>query len=149
MRHRGRAGDIVTAANQRVTHEWWSGHRHRFDLYISGIVLDECNAGDPVAAQERRSFIAGISDLAVTQNAATLGRELRERLLLPPGAGLDALHIATAAVHGLDYLLTWNCAHIANASLRYKIIETCNSSGYVAPTICTPPELMDVWSYGQ
>ncbi len=61
---------------------------------------------------------------------------------LPPKAANDAAHIAIATVHGMDYLLTWNCKHIANAQIQKKLTQICSDFGYQLPTICTPYELM-------
>ena len=80
-------------------------------------------------------------------DVSILAEELAARLLaasaLPEKAKADALHIAIATVHGIDYLLTWNCKHIANATMRLKIESICRSSGYEPPIICTPLELME------
>jgi hypothetical protein len=66
---------------------------------------------------------------------------------LPPNAAEDALHIAVAAVHAMDYLLTWNCRHIANAEMQKAIRSTCLLAGHEAPIVCTPEALMGEWSH--
>jgi hypothetical protein len=80
--------------------------------------------------------------LEVTDETTTLAQELVDHVPLPKKAAVDALHIALAAVHGMDYLLTWNCKHIANATLRGNIEEVCRTKGYEPPVICTPEELL-------
>lgn len=62
---------------------------------------------------------------------------------LPRKAAVDALHISIATVHKVEYLLTWDCRHIANAAMRIKIEAVCRSRGCTAPIMCTPEELME------
>lgn len=135
--------DLITAANQQLTHDWWNEHRQHFDLFISQFVINECSEGDPVAVEERLDVLADLRQLDATDAVDTLAEELLKRVPLPEKAGVDALHIAVAAVHGIEHLLTWNCTHIANAALRPRIEAICRSMGYEPPTICTPQELME------
>jgi hypothetical protein len=106
------------------------------------LVLDEASAGDPEAAIRRGAILASLSLLDITPEAVALARRLLELAGLPEQAGADALHIATAACHGMNYLLTWNSTHIANAELRPRIDRACRSQGYEEPVLCTPDELM-------
>lgn len=133
--------DLIQAAHQQATREWWET-RDRFEVVASALVVEECEAGDPTAAAERLAAIAGIPLLGVTDAAVALARELVAEVRLPPKAATDALHIATATVHGVEYLLTWNCTHIANAVLRVGVEAVCWDRGYRPPVICTPEELM-------
>ncbi|MEX0725101.1 MAG: type II toxin-antitoxin system VapC family toxin [Planctomycetaceae bacterium] len=135
--------DLITAANQQLTREWWDAHRERYELYVSETVIAECSAGDSTAAQERLEAIRDIPILDVTEAAETLASELIKRIPLPKNAEVDALHIAVAAVNGIEYLLTWNCTHIANASFQSRIEMICRSAGLEPPTICTPQQLME------
>ena len=132
--------DLLRAAHQQVTREWWD-QRAAFDLFISPLVLIECQAGDPTAAAERLVALAGLPLLDQTGEVAALADALVREVPLPPRAGADAIHIATAAVHGMQYLLTWNCTHIANVTLRSRIEAVCRSVGCEPPLICTPQEL--------
>lgn len=134
--------DLITAARQQLTHEWWRLRRAEFEVYISQLVLDEAAAGDPEAAARRIAILAGLPLLDVTPEAVALARRLLELARLPEQAGADALHIAAAACHGMDYLLTWNSTHIANATFRPRIERACRTQGYDAPVLCTPDELM-------
>lgn len=134
--------DLIRAAEQEITREWWDG-RHTFDLYISQLVLDEAAAGDADAAQRRLAALREVAILDTTEEAIALGRHLLAAGGLPPNAGADALHIAVAVVHGLDYLLSWNCTHIANARMRGKIEGLCRGAGYDPPMLCTPRELKE------
>jgi hypothetical protein len=135
---------LVTAANQQVTREFWDDHRRRFDLFVPLAVVDECMAGDSAAAAAREVFLQGIPVLGVNDDVLSLGQSLMTGIPLPQKANVDAVHIAVAAVNGLDYLVTWNCKHIANPAWRGTIEAVCRSAGYVAPAICTPPELIEV-----
>lgn len=135
---------LVTAANQQVTREFWDEHRSRFDLFVSLAVLDECMAGDKEAAAEREVFLDGIPVLEVSEEVLLLGESLMAGIPLPEKAAVDAVHIAVAALNGLDYLVTWYCKHIANPALRGRIEEVCRTAGFIAPVICTPPELIEV-----
>ncbi len=133
--------DLIMAANQEITQEWWDS-RDQFDLYISALVLQETGAGDPSAAQKRLEHLNDIPELNLTEEVERFAEVLIQKVPLPEKARIDALHIAVATLSGMDYLLTWNCAHIANAILRPKIEAICREFGYEPPTICTPPELM-------
>ena len=133
--------DLVRAAHQQITREWWAG-RVRFDLFSSQLVVQECEAGDARAGADRLTALAGISLLEQTTEAASLAEALIRGVPLPLRAASDALHIAIAAVHGVYFLLTWNGSHIANATLRPRIEAVCRTAGYEPPLICTPVELL-------
>ena len=134
--------DLVVAAHQQITRQWWEERRESFQLYVSQMVIQEAGSGDPAAAQRRLGELAGIPLLGLTDEAQALARELVENGALPKQAVEDALHIALATVHGMDYLLTWNCRHIANAQMREAVVSVCMMRGYEPPVICTPEELM-------
>lgn len=134
--------DLVTAARQQLTHEWWARRRSTFDIYISELVVAEAAAGDPDAAERRAHLLQNLPLLNISEEATGLARTLMQAAGLPPRAGADALHIALAAWHGIDYLLTWNSTHIANAELRPKVERACRERGYEPPVLCTPDELM-------
>ena len=135
--------DLVVAGRQQLTHTWWEQRRAAFDLYISQVVLTEVRAGDPEAAQRRSALVADLPLLDVTPAVAELAAAPIERVPLPPQAAADAAHIAVAANHGMDFLLTWNVAHIANAALRRRVEDVCKRQGFSAPILCTPEELME------
>jgi predicted nucleic acid-binding protein len=134
--------DLVRAGLQQVTRDWWAT-RHAFDLYVSQLVLDEAAAGDPAAAARRLEVLQEATILGTTAEAIELSRELLLKGGLPAKALADAFHIAVAATHGLDFLLTWNCTHIANATTRSKIEWICRAAGFEPPVICTPVELVE------
>ena len=133
--------DVVRAGEQQVTRDWWA-RRSGFDLRVSSLVLLECGAGDSNAAALRLAALDGVPVLAQTAEAETLAETLLREVPLPAKAAADALHIAVAAVNGVSYLLTWNCTHIANATLRPRIEALCRRSGFEPPVICTPMELL-------
>jgi hypothetical protein len=135
--------DLVLAAHQQVTHEWWKNRREAFDVFISQLVLQEAAAGDAEAAARRLELLRDLPHLALTDAVARFAEELLREIPLPERAALDALHIAVAAVHGMDYLLTWNCKHIANAIYQPRIGSICRAAGYEPPVICTPEELLE------
>jgi len=136
--------DLVRAAHQQVTREWWEKRRTDFEVYISQVVPRECQAGDPTAASDRLAVLQDLPLLEQTEEATQLAQALVEQVPLLERAAVDALHVAVAAVHGMDYLLTWNCTHIANATLRGPIESVCRGNGYEPPAICTPDELLAV-----
>lgn len=115
--------------------------RRGYGLFVSQIVADEAALGDRVASARRRRALLGIPRLALSPDATQLAEELVRRGALPKKATVDAFHIAIAAAHQMDYLLTWNCKHLANATMRSTIEATCRSSGFAPPIICTPEEL--------
>lgn len=134
--------DLITAANQQLTHEWWDRRRGDFALCVSEAVLREARAGDRQVAAKRTDRAAGLPLLAITDEVIALAEALVQRGPLPPQAATDAVHIAVAAVHAVDYLVTWNCKHIANAEMRHRVLAVCEECGHRLPVICTPAELM-------
>jgi hypothetical protein len=125
-----------------TTREWWETRRAEFDVFVSQFVIDEANMGDPDAARRRMEFLSGISLLDPGERTNDLADKIMIRVPLPSKAGTDSLHIAIAAVNGMDYLLTWNCTHIANAEFRAGIESVCRDHGFEPPVICTPEELL-------
>jgi hypothetical protein len=132
--------DLVRAAHQQITMEWWS-RREQFELFVSEAVLAEIRKGDPAAAARRIAAAEGLQVLSATTQAQALAAALLQDAAIPRKAAVDAAHVAIAAVHGLDFLMTWNCTHIANALMRPKIEQVCRGAGVVPPVICTPEEL--------
>lgn len=135
--------DLITSAHQQLTLEWWQKRRAAFRLYISELVLEEAALGDRDMAQRRLDHLAGIPSLEITAPAQALAQSLLSSGLLPAKAAADALHVAVAAANGMDYLLTWNIRHLANAAIRRGIEGVCGRAGWVAPVLCTPEELME------
>ena len=135
--------DVVIAAYQRVTREWWRTARNRFELVASELVLQEAAAGDSAAARARLAELEAVTLLEATDDAAKLTRKFLDLGAIPRKAAEDAAHIAIAVTNGADYLVTWNFRHIANAVLRSRIEHVCRQAGYEPPVICTPNELIE------
>jgi predicted nucleic acid-binding protein len=133
--------DIVTAARQTITQEWWNEARGRYEIFISVLVVEEAKAGDAVAAQRRSDAISGLPILEISDAAESLARHLIDEGLIPETSAEDALHIALATVHGMDFLLTWNFRHINTAEMKARIGAAIEELGYECPIICSPEEL--------
>lgn len=136
--------DVVIAGHQKITRDWWQTCRERFDLVASQLVVREASAGDSRAAQERLERLATLTLLEITDEAVSLAQKLLSTGAVPKKAAEDALHLAIAVTNGVEYLLTWNCKHLANATMRTKIEAVCRSAGYEPVIICTPEELLEV-----
>ena len=134
--------DLIVAGHQQVTQDWWQTHRKSFDLVASQLVIQEASAGNPEAAQKRLDVLETTELLEITEDALSLSIKLVKGGPLPTKAAADALHIAVAVTNGVDYLLTWNCTHIANASMRGRVEQICRLNGYEPTVICTPEELL-------
>jgi len=134
--------DIIIASRQQITQIWWDTQRPRFTLYISPFVIQEAGAGDPDAVKKRLSAIRHIPLLEVNEEILVLANSLLAGQAIPEKSTGDALHLAIAAFHNMDYLLTWNYRHLANAERRRLIARAVQSAGYNSPVICTPDELM-------
>jgi hypothetical protein len=134
--------DVVVAGHQQTTQEWWDNRRSEFACSVSQVVIDEASAGDPAEVQKRLAIIGGLLNLQITADAELLTEAIMLAGMLPPHAVRDGAHVAVAAVHTIDYLLTWNCKHLANAQIARRIATVCEKLGHRMPTICTPEELM-------
>lgn len=135
--------DLIIAANQQITQDWWRSKRHEFDLFASQLVVNEANSGDKNAAQRRLQFLQDMPLLKLSEQAMELTEKLVNNKAVPAKVVEDALHIAVAAANGMDYLITWNFKHIANAAMRSKIEYICRVNGYEPPVICSPQELLE------
>lgn len=138
------SNDITATSNKNITLDWWENQRPKFEVVVSEFVLTEAALGHPEAAARRMAALEGILELQTIPDVLNLGLELIRRNALPVKAEIDAYHVASAAVNGIEYLLTWNCTHIANATTRPKIEATCRALGYEPPIICTPQELTEL-----
>jgi hypothetical protein len=135
--------DLRLAAHQQLTTEWWDRRRSSFEVFVSQLVVEEASAGDVDAAARRLAFLTDVTLLDLTEASVALAERLLVDGAVPQGSEEDALHIAVAAVHGMDYLLTWNFKHIANATMRSRIEIACVRAGYAFPVICSPEELLE------
>jgi hypothetical protein len=135
--------DVVIAGHQQVTREWWKTGPGRFEFVASELVVQEAVAGDEVAARDRLTALNSLPLIEISERALTLAQRLVEAGAIPHRAAEDALHIAIAATNGVEYLVTWNYRHLANATMRDQIGDVCRAAGYEPPIICTPEELME------
>jgi hypothetical protein len=134
--------DLIIAGHQQITREWWENRRDTFQLFISQLVLDEAGAGDPVAARKRLKVLQGLSLLDITPEVGELASSILASGKIPRKAATDAAHIAILAVQGMDFLVTWNCVHIANAVIAKSLAFICREHACECPVICTPEELL-------
>jgi len=134
--------DLIVAGHQQITQDWWEIHRERFEAVASRLVAQEASTDDPVAAQQRLDILAKLELLEVTEESLALAKSMIADSILPSRAANDALHVAIAVTSGVEYLLTWNCRHLANATLRRSVERYCRSRGYEPVVICTPAELL-------
>jgi hypothetical protein len=126
------------ASHQRITQKWWNQERMSFRLYTSIAVRAEMSKGDGVAAARRLKAMAGIPELEITDQVVPLAKSIVQLLRLPVKAEMDATHLAFSIVHRMDYQLTWNCTHLANATLQKTLFEYCTYHHMHMPVICTP-----------
>ena len=139
--------DLKIARMQRITSRWWNSWRTQFDIYVSELVAEEARAGDPEAAQRRMSVIERFPALPRSGACEALKEQLILQCALPRRVDIDAEHVALAAIHKIDYLLTWNCAHLANSRITDQIAAICKSNGYACPVLCTPEQLMETYEH--
>lgn len=132
---------MIVAARQQLTIDWWENQRDKFELFISETVLQEARRGDADEIAKRLSVLNRLTLLDVTDESLRLANELIKRGTLPTKAAVDAVHISVATVHKMDYLLTWNCKHIANGHVRKMAGRFFRAAGYEPAVICTPEEL--------
>lgn len=140
-----RSDDLIFAARQELTRRWWRDQRSRYEILVSELVIDEVSAGDPNAAAERLAYLEGIEILdSSSESVLSVAEELLKASALPDKARADALHIACAAIHRVEYLLTWNNRHIANADRLPVVYRTLRDLGHALPLIVTPEEFSNV-----
>lgn len=134
--------DVVLAGKQETTREWWARYGQKLDLFTSTVCLEEASQGDPEAARKRLEVLETLPLLEMTESVESVAGQLVESGLIPHKCARDAFHIAFATVHDLDVLLTWNCAHLANAFMLRDMAKKLRELGYEPPVICTPEEMM-------
>ena len=134
--------DLLVAAHQQITRDWWKSRRSEFELYVSELVLQEVRAGDALLANHRVELLRDVPVLAVSREILKLAEDLITEVPIPRKVAGDAAHIAIATVYGCEYLLTWNCRHIANAELHRAMRQVVERHGFDLPSLCTPEELM-------
>jgi len=136
--------DLIVAAHQQITREWWKERLNRYSAFVSTLVLEEISMANVDEAGKRLEAVSDFPLLKIIPEVAELANFYFLKLNIPEKARADSYHLALAAWHGMDYLVTWNCAHIANARLKRILEENNIARGIKTPTICTPEELMEV-----
>jgi hypothetical protein len=136
--------EVVALGHQQVTRDWWEKDRYSFELYTSQVVVAEAERGDAEAARARLAVLTTLRNLSATAESEAMVPILLRETRLPPDALLDMSHVSIATVHGMQYLLTWNCRHIANARIVRIVERICRNLGYEPPVLCTPEELMGI-----
>ena len=134
--------DVIVLAHQQITLEWWEDCIRRYEVFVSELVIQEASQGNPESAKRRLEIISQFPILGITTDTERLADVYLRKIPLLRDAARDALHLAIATAHGMDYLVTWNCTHIARAEVRKAIEQLNDLERVVTPTICTPEELL-------
>jgi hypothetical protein len=137
-----RSKDIIIAAYQEITKDWWEQESAKYDCYVSDFVIDEISRGDYVAASERLKAVKGFKKLGLNETVHGLIAKYKEYLSIPEKSVVDLFHLAISVGNGIDYVLSWNFKHIANAHIREKLQDINEKLGLRTPVICTPEELI-------
>lgn len=135
--------DLIVLAHQQITWEWWPTAVKRFNTYISEVVVEEAAAGNKESAEKRLKELKGFSHLELTERVEQTAQIYMEKLSIPPKALRDAAHLAVASIHNIDYLVTWNCVHLANGEIIKRLLKLNEKLKIKTPVICTPEELME------
>jgi predicted nucleic acid-binding protein len=136
--------DIIVLAHQEITWEWWPNAIARFDVFISEVVVEEAGLGNSEAAERRLKVLKDFPHLKLNDKVEEMAKVYMEKLEIPEKSFRDAAHLAVASVHNIDYLVTWNCTHLANGEVIKRLMKINESFGIHTPIICTPEELMEV-----
>jgi predicted nucleic acid-binding protein len=134
--------DIVISAKQELTKEWWNEYSGLYKMFVSDLVINEISQGDPLYSKQRLKIVNKIPILETTEQAINIAKVITDKKILPVKATDDILHIAIAITHGIDYLLTWNCKHIANAHIIKSIESIAKQFNKQIPVLCTPLEIL-------
>jgi predicted nucleic acid-binding protein len=135
--------DVVVLAHHEITRQWWEKALNEYEIFISQAVIDEVREGDPEASEERLKAIADFKHLEINSKVGEMTDIYIAKLEIPPKEVGDAVHIAIASIHEVDYLVTWNCSHIANGAIIKKLAEINTGYGVHTPVLCTPEELLE------
>jgi predicted nucleic acid-binding protein len=136
--------DIIALAHQEITRQWWPVAIRRYDVFVSEVVIEEASFGDPEAAKRRLVELKDFPHLELNDKVEEIAQAYMDKLEIPEKSFRDAAHLSVASVHNIDYLVTWNCAHLANGEIIKKLMKINESFGINTPIICTPEELMEV-----
>jgi hypothetical protein len=134
--------DLVVSAYQQITREWWQFELTKYQCFVSDFVVDGVSRGDPYAAAERIKVIKEFKKIGLNETVLGLVKEYNISLDIPAKAQLDLFHLAISVGNGMDFVLSWNFKHIANAFIREKLYEINGKLNLRTPIICTPEELV-------
>ena len=134
--------NLLQASRQASTRLWWDSGCSGFDLFSSLEVIEEAEEGDENMARMRLALLDRTTQLEITDDVGLVAQKLLACGLIPDNAASDAIHIAVASVHSMDYLVTWNFKHIANPFIREHLREIIRESGFHLPVLCSPDELL-------
>ncbi len=136
------SSNVLSLSRQMLTRQWWADYRSNYDLFVSQFVYDEAARGDVDAARQRVEILDEMTTLEITPEVFDIALELVSSGILPEQARLDALHISISSVYGVEYLLTWNCKHIANAHTLPRLYRKLEALGHRVPFVCTIEEML-------
>lgn len=136
--------DLIVAGHQQITAEWWEDVRPKVDCFVSPFVIQEASRGDSVMVAKRLGSIADIPVLAQNETVDELAQRYFAKMSIPERSKIDAFHLAMAAAYEMDYLLSWNCRHIASAQVQKTIQKLNDEFEMQTPVMCTPEALMEV-----
>jgi len=134
--------DVVVAGHQQATQDFWQRLGSEFDPFVSALVIEEAERGDAVPAGRRLDSIRHIPVIAHSSEAEELAKAIVQQQGVPAAYPEDALHIALAALAGIDFVVTWNFSHINNPFTRMLIRQIVEKAGYVCPELVSPDELL-------
>ncbi|MEN6450490.1 MAG: type II toxin-antitoxin system VapC family toxin [Thermoguttaceae bacterium] len=135
--------DMVAAARQEATRELWPRLISDYESYVSVLVREEACRGDSAQATARLRAIESLPMLDTDEAARALAIQIIQGQGIPEEYPEDALHIALAAVNGIDVLITWNFAHLNNPFTRMMVRQIVENAGYRCPEVCSPDELLE------
>ncbi len=133
---------IQALAWREQTRRWWDEFRDEYEVFTSEAVLAELARAPRGRAEPRLRLLDGIPILAINQRLERVANTYVEGLLMPSVPGTDALHVAFASVYAMDFLLTWNCRHIANANKAKHLAVLNKRMGLRIPSMVTPYTLV-------
>lgn len=134
--------DIIVLGHKELTKEWWLKNKNKYELFVSEIVIDEISQGNPDLIKERLEIIKEIKALKLTNEIENIASKYMEFFNFPDKLVRDIYHVSYCVFYNIDFLLTWNCKHIANAHFKIQLEKLNNKLKLYTPMICTPEELL-------
>jgi len=141
------SSNIITAGKQALTHDFWDLERHKYDLYVSDYVHEECEKGDILVANRRLALLDGIDILRKTPDVNLLADVYMNLLSIPQRSKIDAQHLAICCHYGIDILLSWNCTHLGIESMQI-VMKYNDNHGLLTPQMITPDYIVEKYKEG-